>query len=325
MTFRKGIDSRPFSNELGAQDTATFGILSLAVDWEVTGVDISYWQGDIDFSVMKGLVDFVVMRYAYGNSTVDARLDAYYKGATDNNIAIMAYHYLKPGKNWETHAQTDCNLLQNYPALYLWGDAEETGGLGKSDLDSWFYKYYNKALELTGGSWEEPTIGIYTSPNFWNTYMPRTDWAKKLKLWNAHWTAGATPILPYDWSVPGKPWTLWQYSSKGDGKMHGASSTYIDLNRYNGSRDNFNSEFGASLPPPEPPQSDYKKVKSLHPKLRVRNAPSLDGLIKDYMYLGTTTEALEEYISGNDKWIRVGYKQWSAMYLAGVQYLEYVV
>jgi len=319
-SFRMGIDSRPFSDELFAYEPISVAILKEPLGFRLKGVDISHWQGIIDFAVMKEHVDFVIMRYAYGNSFFDSKLDEYYRGLTDNNIPILAYHYITPGKNWRTHAETDRELLKTYPALYFWADVEETGGLNKSELDSWLYKYFNLVLELTGGSWETPTTGVYTSPGFWNTNLPRTDWGKKLKLWVAHWTDGA-PTLPLDWSVPGKPYTFHQYTSKGDGRMYGASSTYIDENVYNGTIDEFNREFDANI---EPHEESYKKVRSLIDRLRVRNIPSTSGVIKDYMMKGNITEALEEYVSGNDKWIRIGFKQWSAMYLAGSQLLEYM-
>lgn len=319
MKFIRGTDSRPFSDELLAYQPLQ--VLTVAEKvYTVRGVDISYWQGDIDFSLMKSMVDFVIIRYAYGNSTPDANLDKYYKGAVDAGLVVMGYHYLKAGKSWQTHAQTLYNLSKSYPAVYLWGDCEESGGLTKTELDGWFYKYFNNILGLTGASWDAPSIGIYTSPNFWNTYMPRTDWAKALKLWTANWTTGE-PLLPYDWSVPNKTYRIHQYSSKGDGDMHGVSSTYIDLDGYNGSVQDFNSEFNTAIPEPEP--EEYMKVRSIYDNLRVRNAP-VNGIVKDYMMAGNTTEALEEYVTGNDLWIRVGFKQWCAMLVAGKQYLEYV-
>jgi len=317
MNFQRYVDSRPFSDALQAYEPLQ-ALSVVEKTYTVKGVDISYWQGDINFSIMKSLVDFVIIRYAYGNSTVDANLDKYYRGAIDAGLVVMGYHYLKAGKSWQTHAQTISNLLKAYPAVYLWGDAEETGGLDKTGLESWFYKYFNLALELTNSSWDNPFIGIYTSPNFWNTYLPRTDWAKKLKLWVAHWTTG-NPILPADWTVPG--YRIHQYSSKGDGKAHGASSTYIDLDGYNGTVEKFNKEFNTTI---KPKPEEYMKVRSLIDRLRVRNAPYVGATIKDYLMKGNTTEALEEYITGNDKWIRIGYKQWSAMKLAGDTFLEYV-
>lgn len=319
MIFKRYVDSRPFSDQLAPTTIEPLSIV--AKEYSVKGVDISYWQGDIDFSIMKPKVDFVIIRYAYGNKYQDANLYTYYKGAVDNGIAVMAYHYLKAGKSWSEHAQTSAQLLKDYPALYMWGDAEETGGLNKPDLEGWLYKYFNKTLELTQGTWDLPTVGVYTSANFWNSYLPRTDWAKKLKLWVAHWTSGE-PLRPNDWLVPNKMYSIHQYSSKGDGSLYGVESTYIDLNGYKGSYDDFNNEFNANIEPQQPPE-DYMKVRSIYDSLRVRYAP-VNGVVKDYMNAGDVTEALEERLIGSDKWIRVGFNQWCAMYVAGRQYLEYV-
>jgi lysozyme len=49
-------------------------------------------------------------------------------------------------------------------------------------------------------------------------------------LWVAHWTTGASPIMPANnWG--GKGWTFWQYTS--DGSVPGITGR-VDLNRYNG-------------------------------------------------------------------------------------------
>jgi GH25 family lysozyme M1 (1,4-beta-N-acetylmuramidase) len=338
LNFTRGVDSRPFSSELKAHLPVIlvpeFKALA-APEWEVRGVDVSYWQGDIDFIKMAENAQFVVLRYGYGNTTVDARLKEYYPAAVDAGLAVMGYWYNKPAKNWEPHAETFSETLDKYPALWAWGDCEETGGLDKVRLDGFLFKLFRRLSENLGGSIDNPKAGIYTSPGFWNLNMPRTDWAKRHKLWGAHWTSAFVPILPNDWAVPNKPWNLWQFSSKGGGKLYGVSSTYIDLNRYNGTVEQFNSEYGASIlpieppePPPPPPPPDngdnYMKVQSAVNYLRVRQGPGISYSIKDYMMLGDETEALEEFADGRNLWIRIGFKQWSAMLYNGNTYLIYV-
>lgn len=57
------------------------------------GIDISYWQGEIDFSKVKHEVDFIILREGYG-TTIDKKFKEYVKGCKNNNIPIHGvYHF----------------------------------------------------------------------------------------------------------------------------------------------------------------------------------------------------------------------------------------
>ena len=279
-TFIRGIHARPVTKELNAYNGTLGaewdygGVLTAAVAttdlWPVKIVDLSYWNGAVNFEKLATKAQVVILRAVYGNKYIDSKLDEYYRGAKDNGLEVMLYHYLKPANNWKTHAETLVAVNHDYPNLYLWGDLEENGGLNKTLLESWIKKYFDKVGEETKTD-NKIKIGCYTSAGFLNANLGMTNWLKWLELWVASWTTGPAPLIPNEWNAISNPrtWKLWQWSSKGAGADYGVSSKYIDLNRYHGSIAEFNAEYGTNIqplegepepPPPPPPPPDPEPI-----------------------------------------------------------------
>ena len=58
------------------------------------GIDVSYWQDNIDWSkAKKDGVQFAVLREGYRN-TIDKRFIENVKGCQKNGIAVMVYHFI---------------------------------------------------------------------------------------------------------------------------------------------------------------------------------------------------------------------------------------
>lgn len=239
----------------------------------VVGADISYWQGVIDFERMRRKVQFLFIRAAHGKG-LDTRTAANVQGAIDHNIPYGLYHYVKPAYSWQTQADIFITAIMQYGSpLPPVVDLEEDGGLNKTGLEGWVFKFQRKVEAETGQK-----LMIYTSPGFFNIQMPLTDWAWRMPLWVAHWDV-KMPILPYEWSNHSQPWDFWQYSAKGNGlgPSYGCpGSNDIDLDEFNGSAAAFVSRFGVQLPwvdAPEPETlPEWVTVNGVG--VNVRNAPS---------------------------------------------------
>ena len=258
---------------------------AVAEDWPIVGADFSKWQGKVDWSKADSQISFAYLRAGYGNSYMDEQLAANAKGCRQYGIPFGLYWFVTPDKDWRKHAD---NFAVAYNAaggdLPPVLDAEVTGGLGKTALESWLYKFSNRFMELT-----DKGLMIYTSPGFWNTNLPATNWAKNHRLWVAHWTTAAQPTLPDEWVAINQPrtWTFWQYTAKGDGALYGAESKSIDLNRFNGNVSTFMDAFGVlphlsgdPIPPPppvEPPPAELPEymTTTAWPGLRLRHSPEV--------------------------------------------------
>lgn len=257
-------------------------VQALVSTWEVVGVDISYWQGAIDWDKLASMVDFVIIRAQYGNDWYDPLCDEY-RNAAEAQIAnpnkrlkaFGLYCFPKPrkAKNWETTAKNFFLKWKekpgNIPPTF---DLENSGGLDKNDLGGWYYHLYQEFMILSKLPLEK--IMTYTSAGYLNRAIALTDWLKLTLLWVANWTSASQPTLPTEWSKPGKTWKFWQWLATGLAKNYGIlGSRYVDLNRYNGTKEQFAAEFGL-LPPPPPPGDDDMIAKVLAtPFLNVRSGP----------------------------------------------------
>ncbi len=321
-TFIQGIHSRPFSKELNAYN-GTLGVewdyggqltkAIYAVDqWPVKFADLSYWQDNVDFAKLATMVQGVIIRAVFGNKDIDPRFEEYYKKAKDNKLEVMLYHYLKPSASWQKHAETIIAVEKSHPSLEIWGDLEEDGGLNKQDLEGWLFKYFmNNVVK-----YKEKT-GCYSSKGFLDKSLNKTNWLKTLDLWLAAWTTASQPAMPVEYAEINNPktWKLWQWTSKGDGFAHGVSSRYIDLNRYNGSIEQFNKEYNTNIkpisgtipppPPIEPPPSVFpKQILTTATALNVRLSPSTTGKIIGSVPLGTEFTAID-YSEIDPNWLEV--------------------
>ncbi len=228
-------------------------IAAQALDWEVVGVDMSYWQGEIvDPVKLAGMVDFVIVRAGYGNDFEDPRLEEYRQVFHEQGIPFGCYWYAKPDKDWKKHADNFFAYWATDPGkIPPTFDLEEKGGKNKTDLESWWQKMYARFNSWRDCSYDDDMT--YTSAGFLNAAIGLTNWLKHSLLFVAHWTVWSQPILPNEWAIPGFTWKFWQWSATGKGSDYGVSSKYIDLVRYNGTRAQFNAEFGITAPPPPPP------------------------------------------------------------------------
>jgi lysozyme len=183
------------------------------------GLDVSHWQGTIDwlqvaddgytFAFAKATenMDFTDISYALNRSGTQAL-----------GIRMGAYHFARPSGSGDAAivasaiAQADhfVDVAQiragDMPPVL---DLEVTGNLATAPLTRWTQAWLDEVEARTG---VQPLI--YTSPNFWKTRLgDTTSFADDgYRLWVAHWTKNASPLLPAaGWSSRG--WTFWQWTS----------------------------------------------------------------------------------------------------------------
>ena len=148
--------------------------------------------------------------------------------------------------------------------------------------------------------------------------MPITGWAKHKRLWIACWTSLFEPTLPEEWAKPGKSWTFWQWAAKNQlGSDYGVATKSVDLNRFNGSKDDFLSMYnlyslhGETPPvdPPDPPDSGGLLFKVTNPYVHLFDSPSVRSRIAGDLETGDVVEVTD--ITGSDEvWIQIESGQW---------------
>ena len=238
---------------------------ALQPTWEVNGIDVSRWNMHMDWAVAASRgIKFAYIRAGYGESSVDAYLDANRLGCTDNAIEYGLYWFLHIGKSYATTAQSFYNAWRGAPGkLYAVADCEYAiSGMNATSRFTWIKNF---VTELEQKCARESMI--YSSPGWWNANVARNAWAQNKKLWVAHWTTASAPIIPYDWSNYGKTWRFWQHSAdnNGLGRYYGSldGDLDMDLNRYNGSLADFYAEFQI-----QPPLTLEQRVTNLETEAR---------------------------------------------------------
>lgn len=172
---------------------------------EKKGIDISYYQGNIDFNKLKGKVDFAMVRTSYGNFKEDKKYKEYIKGLESVGIPYGFYHfsYATTVAEAQKEAEGFLNIIKNYKPLYpVAFDVESssvTQNVRADELVDIVDAFCSKVQEA--GYY----VSIYANLSYLNGKL-NSNKLDKYDKWLAQWSSNPT----YD-----KPFGMWQYSSKG--------------------------------------------------------------------------------------------------------------
>lgn len=199
------------------------------------GIDVSVWQDanstpqkvNFDKAVLNG-ADFVFIKAS--QLILDEDFIWNWKAAKDSGLLRGAYHYLDWRKSELEQAKLFCDVLAADPGeLPPVCDFEERRNAPPADIARgklWnFVTYVEKQLGKV------PMI--YTGYYYWYEFGSIAEAWAKYPLWLAWWAKESVVKVPKPW----KKWTFWQYGEKGDGLAFGCESKQVDVNWYNGTRE----------------------------------------------------------------------------------------
>ena len=180
------------------------------------GIDVSYWQGNIDWKTVSEKIDFAILRVGYAHKK-DTKFEANYAGCKKYNVPCGAYFYsyaltVEEAKaEAKTFLKTIAGKKFEYPIYFDIEDKTQIN-LPKKLLTDMCIAWCS-IVEDAGYY-----VGIYSNPDW---FINRLDTSRLTRFdkWLAHWTSG-------------KPWKgnefggVWQYSCKG--KIAGISGD-VDL------------------------------------------------------------------------------------------------
>jgi GH25 family lysozyme M1 (1,4-beta-N-acetylmuramidase) len=186
---------------------------------QVTGIDVSNWQRQIDWLAVAGTGhSFVFAKATEGTTFTDLTFPLNRSGARIAGMRFGAYHFARPSGSSDAAvvasaiAQADYFLSVAEPLpteLLPVLDLESTGGLSVARLTLWTQTWLGHVVARTG---LKPIV--YVSPSFWKEKLGDSPVAAfgGHRLWIAHWTKAALPILPgASWG--GLGWSFWQWSN----------------------------------------------------------------------------------------------------------------
>lgn len=183
------------------------------------GVDVSNWNGSIDWIQVAGDgYSFLFAKATEGVTFTDVTYAINRAGAQGVGLRLGAYHFARPEGSSEAAQVADALAEADHfvdvaqpragdlpPVL----DLETRGGLGQAGLVRWTEAFLDQVKARTGVD-----ALVYASPSFWRTSLGDTQTFALAghRLWVAHWTAAALPLVPAsNWG--GQGWSFWQWTN----------------------------------------------------------------------------------------------------------------
>lgn len=198
-------------------------------EWEVFGVDVSGYQGNVDWTLMKRQgVDFAFIKATEGSGMTDARFAANWAGARDAGVRAGAYHFFSYDSPGDSQAD---NFIAAVPvtegALPPVIDLEFYGDYLHTPAD----KAHTRAILDRLVERLEEHYGV--KPVLYVTYE---------SYWR--YVAGGYRDCPVWFSSPGVAplfhrWSFWQYSHGAAMEGYDGHQRLIDLNVFRGSAEQF--------------------------------------------------------------------------------------
>lgn len=198
--------------------------LKMAERYSVKGVDISYYQGDIDWQVLENGLSFVYMKATEGSSHQDIRFEENLEGALKTGLVVGAYHFFSFESSGKTQADHYIEVVGAWDGMLV------------PAVDVEYYSSYEGAIDEDAIRAElqllldelEAYYGckpvIYTTMTAYRTLIEGEFTQYPLWIRNIYYQ----PLLG------GRNWVFWQYSDKGMLEGYSGEERFIDLNVFRG-------------------------------------------------------------------------------------------
>jgi lysozyme len=221
----------------------------------VTGIDISKWNGNWDAVKAKNAgANFVIVKASQANFT-DVKFVTNWARAKDAGLLRGAFHYLDYTKSGASQANYFADLLKDDPGeLPPVVDYEARRSDNNIATALGFLREFLETLMARDdifGRMHFKKPMLYMSPGFWKEYgtTSEPDYWTQFPLWVAHYTKASSPWVPVPWTK----WVFWQYSPNGPGETYGSEALSMDMNHFNGSREELLAFAGRPVPVAETP------------------------------------------------------------------------
>lgn len=214
----------------------------------VPGLDVSYWQAEIDWKRVRGTgVRFAFIKATEGIAYTDSTFAANWEGAGANGLMRGAYCFFHPNQDARQQAERFVRTIRDRdsdPELPCSVDLEVTDGIPTKKIIAAVRIWLD---EVAQGLGRRPMI--YSGVSFLETHFAEggkpPEWSQDYPLWLGwfprKYVAGMSPLMPKGWLK----WAFWQYSGKG--RLAGIDAP-VDLDLFNGTLEDLSAfaDTGAS-------------------------------------------------------------------------------
>lgn len=320
--------SRPSKPEPWSLYTAFRQITAPPAGEQLSGGDVSSWQGEMDWNAyFDNGMNYTVIR-AMINGYPDVQFERNAQILSDQKRPFLVYGATgyPTLSNSIPYARALADIIKGMPYLGVWWDAEVSGNLTPYEMS----KHISEVLGELTVLLPNTVLEIYTRQTFWDSSVQVGNW-NKYPLAAARYNTSLTSpwsdgrFVFRDWS----DWRYWQDSQWWDGKKFGAKSTYIDHLLFNGNEQNFHEVYSAEEVPPPVPEINTWNFEVLTDQLNYRSAP----IVSSATWRGTIgkgkiiTASRTENPTYNDFWLKFKINNetyYCALTYKGTQYCRQV-
>lgn len=197
-------------------------------DYPIRGVDVSYYQGEIDWEVLaEENIDFAFIKATEGSSHIDVKFGENWEQSRKTGLKRGAYHFFSFESGGDAQAEHFISVVPKEEGMLSpVVDIEFYGGrfYDKPDVEE-----TRRQLQSLLDRLEEHygvTPLIYATESSYSTYIRGAFDEYPLWIRNVYFSPNM--------GMPGK-WTFWQYDSEAKLQGYGGEEEHIDLNVFHGS------------------------------------------------------------------------------------------
>jgi GH25 family lysozyme M1 (1,4-beta-N-acetylmuramidase) len=161
----------------------------------VEGIDVSWYQKDIDWKQVANSKVFAFIKATEGTSHEDKSFATNWNNARKAGLLCGTYHFFRPGVDAIRQAEfflSRVNACELPPVLDVETSDDVAGATLAHGVNTW--------VEHVAGRLRRPLV--YSSPSFWQK-LPTTDIEQKADLWIAEWEC-KHPVKVGNWPGPSR-------------------------------------------------------------------------------------------------------------------------
>ena len=196
-----------------------------AAKYPVHGVDVSHYQGEIDWNVLAAQdIQFAFIKATEGSIYVDERFAENYQEARQTDLKVGAYHFFSFDSAGLTQAENFIEAVENFDGMLppvvdveFYGNKAENPP-APEEVQPQLQAYLDAVEDAYG---MKPII--YATYESWELYVKEQ--FDDYPLW-----------IRNIWNRPknSTDWTFWQYTNRGRLKGFSGEESYVDLNVFAG-------------------------------------------------------------------------------------------
>lgn len=200
--------------------------------YPVRGVDVSAYQGTIDWEVLSSQnIDFAFIKATEGSSFEDPCFRFNWDRASQTNLKVGAYHFFSFDSSGESQANFFIDTVPiTYNSLSPVVDIELYGEKKKNPPDVKTTQIELAALLTKLESHYHRKPILYATQKSYDLYLKGKYESHPIWIRDVL----TKPQLPDN-----REWTFWQYSHREKLKGYDGEETYIDMNVFNGTQEEF--------------------------------------------------------------------------------------